>query len=114
MRLVILESPYAGDIERNVTYARAALHDCLMRGEAPFASHLIYTQPGVLDDCEPCQRQYGIDAGIAWGDVADAVVVYTDLGMTAGMRYGIERHEQAGRAIEYRTLPSPQRPSGDD
>ena len=34
MRLVILESPYAGDIERNVAYARACLRDSLLRGEA--------------------------------------------------------------------------------
>ena len=31
MRLVILESPYAGDVELNVAYARDCLHDCLMR-----------------------------------------------------------------------------------
>ena len=50
LRRVILESPYAGDIERNVAYARAAMRDSLLRGEAPIASHLLYTQPGVLDD----------------------------------------------------------------
>ena len=50
MRLVIVESPYAGDIEANVAYARACLGDCLSRGEAPFACHLLYTQPGVLRD----------------------------------------------------------------
>lgn len=33
MRRVIVESPYAGDIEKNVTYARAAIRDCLSRGE---------------------------------------------------------------------------------
>src|SRR3989344_992162 len=33
MRLVILESPYAGDVELNVAYARDCLHDCLMRGK---------------------------------------------------------------------------------
>jgi len=32
MRLVILESPYAGDIEANVEYARAALTAAL-KGE---------------------------------------------------------------------------------
>ena len=40
MKLVVVESPYAGDVETNVRYARAAIRDCLMRGEAPFASHL--------------------------------------------------------------------------
>ena len=46
MRFVIVESPYAGDVAANVEYARAAVADCLRRGEAPFASHLLYT----LDD----------------------------------------------------------------
>ena len=44
---VILESPYAGDIERNVKYARMAVRDSLSRGEAPIASHLLYTQEGI-------------------------------------------------------------------
>lgn len=58
--LVIVESPYSGDIERNLCYARAALKDCFDRGEYPFASHLLYTQKDVLDDNIPEQRQLGI------------------------------------------------------
>ena len=108
MRRVIVESPYAGEDEakvaENETYARAALRDCLRRGEAPIASHLLYTQPGVLDDTDPDERRQGIDAGLAWGDIADAVVVYTDLGISNGMKYGIERHKDAGRHIEYRSI----------
>jgi hypothetical protein len=104
MRRVIVESPYAGDVEANVEYARAALYDCLMRGEAPFASHLLYTQPGVLDDSIPDERLDGIYAGLAWADVADAVVVYTDRGISDGMQYGITRHKESGRTVEYRSL----------
>lgn len=47
MIFVIVESPYAGDVERNTAYARAAVRDCLMRGEAPFASHLLYMAYGI-------------------------------------------------------------------
>ena len=57
MRLVIIESPYAGDIEKNVEYARACVRDSLSRGEAPIASHLLYTQPGILKDEIPSERQ---------------------------------------------------------
>ena len=46
MRQVIFESPYAGNVEENVAYARAAVRDSLLRGELPIASHLLYTQPG--------------------------------------------------------------------
>lgn len=42
MKLVVVESPYAGDVERNLRYLRAAMADCLARGEAPFASHGLY------------------------------------------------------------------------
>jgi hypothetical protein len=89
MRLVIIESPYAGDVETNVAYARAAVRDSLLCGEAPIASHLLYTQPGILDDAISSERQHGIDAGLAWRTVAQATVVYTDLGVTKGMKYGI-------------------------
>jgi hypothetical protein len=85
MRLVIIESPYAGNIERNMAYARACLADSLARGEAPIASHLLYTQPGVLDDNKPGERALGIAAGLAWMAVADAQVFYVDLGWSRGM-----------------------------
>lgn len=104
MRLVILESPYAGDVQRNISYARAALRDSLRRGEAPMASHLLYTQPGVLDDNNRDDRQRGIEAGLAWGRVADATVVYTDLGITPGMAAGIARAVLEGRPVERRSL----------
>jgi hypothetical protein len=72
LRRVILESPYAGDIERNVAYARAAMRDSLLRGEAPIASHLLYTQPGVLDDQVSDERRLGIEAGLVWRVAAEA------------------------------------------
>lgn len=104
MKRVILESPYAGEIERNVRYARACMRDSLVRGEAPIASHLLYTQPGILRDDENAERQMGIEAGLAWGDAAEATIVYIDFGISAGMRQGIARAETDGRTIEYRTL----------
>jgi len=105
MKLVILESPYAGNVKRNEAYARLCLRDCLMRGEAPFASHLLYTQSRVLDDTVPEERAFGINAGLKWGRVAEKSVVYTDVGISSGMKYGIERAKKDGRPVEYRTLP---------
>lgn len=93
MRRVIVESPYGAPdqagIERNLRYLRACLADCHRRGEAPIASHGLHTQPGVLDDRVPAEREQGINAGFAWRDFADATVVYTDLGESSGMRAGI-------------------------
>lgn len=105
MRLVILESPYGGDVEGNVEYARKAMHDCLMRGEAPYASHLLYTQPHVLDDLKPEERKLGIEAGFAWGVKAEKVVVYTDRGISSGMELGIANAQKNGIPVEYRSLP---------
>lgn len=102
---VILESPYAGDIERNDAYLNAALHDCLMRGEAPFASHGLYTRPGVLDDTVPAERAAGIAAGFAWRALAQRTVVYVDLGISRGMEAGIRDAIQRGNPVEYRSLP---------
>ena len=104
MKLVILESPFAGDVEKNIEYARACVRDSLLRGEAPIASHLLYTQPGVLNDDVPAERQHGIDAGLAWRAVADGSVVYTDLGISKGMEYGIAAAKAAGKTIEFREI----------
>jgi hypothetical protein len=106
MRRVIIESPYAGateaEIATNKTYALECLRDCLRRGEAPFASHVIYTL--VLHDYFPADRQLGIDAGLAWGEVADATVVYIDRGISLGMKLGIAHAERRGRPVEQRRL----------
>ncbi len=104
MTLTILESPYAGDINTNTDYARACMRDSLLRGEAPIASHLLYTQPGILDDDIENERQHGIDAGLAWLAVADKTVVYTDLGISEGMEHGIELAKRYHNQIEYRSL----------
>ena len=103
MRRVIIESPYAGNKQANILYAMDAMKDCLMRGEAPLASHLLYTQ--VLDDDVQAERSLGMDAGWAWMCQADAVVVYSDLGLSSGMQAGIDRAKAKGIPIEVRKLP---------
>lgn len=103
-RLVIIESPFAGDVEANVAYARRCLRDSLDRGEAPIASHLLYTQPGVLDDGNAGERNAGIEAGLAWGRMAAATVVYADRGVSPGMGLGIARANTEGRPVEFRRL----------
>jgi hypothetical protein len=101
---VLVESPYSGDIERNERYARAALKDCFERGEAPFASHLLYTQPLVLNDLIEEERKKGISAGLLWGEGAAYTVVYVDLGVSKGMIAGIENALAKGRPVVYRKL----------
>ncbi len=108
LSLVLVESPFAGGlgVELNLKYLRDALRDCFLKGEAPFASHALYTQPGVLDDMIPAERSLGIKAGLEWGSNASKTVIYTDLGISEGMRHGIENAKSANRPIEYRSLPA--------
>lgn len=104
MKLVIMESPFAGAVQQNVHYARLCLRDCLMRGEAPIASHLLYTQENVLDDLIPAERTLGIAAGLAWRAVAESAVFYVDRGWSSGMTAARELYDREGFPYEIRTL----------
>lgn len=114
-QLVLIESPFAFKstdtvqkrvgLFRNITYARLALQDSFKRGEFPWCSHLIYTQPLVLDDDIPAERQLGIHAGLAWGSMAELSAFYLDLGLSTGMEYGLREASRCNRAIEKRWLP---------
>lgn len=107
MKLVVVESPYAGDVEANVAYARRCVLDCLRRGESPYASHLFFTQPGILDDLIPAERDLAILAGLAWGLAADLVAVYIDRGVSKGMMQGILTHRRARKEIVCRSIEHP-------
>ena len=103
-RLVVIESPYAGDVAANVAYAKRAMMHSLSLGEAPIASHLLWTQPGLLDDAEPAERKAGLEAGLAWHRVAEAVVFYVDLGMSPGMAAAAKHATRFSKPIEERRI----------
>lgn len=102
MKCVILESPYAGDVARNLAYAHDCVRDCLRRGESPYASHIMLTT--ATDDTVAEQRQAGIAAGLEWSGRADAVVFYVDHGLSPGMVFALHHHIQHRRTIEFRYL----------
>ena len=102
MKVVIIISPYSGDVETNVAYARACLFDSLMRDEAPFASHLLYTQ--VLDDTQPTHRARGMAAGHKIMRRADLAAVYLDHGKSDGMKEDIAYAGKHQLPIEERWL----------
>lgn len=137
MKLVIIESPYAPqtplptvkcngkecceehcgvllrrdwELKRNARYLDACLLDSLRRGEACFASHGLYTRPGVLDDMQPEERALGIRAGFAWREVAFGSIFYVDIGWSNGMRDGeadaqrVRRELNKDHVIETRLL----------
>jgi hypothetical protein len=106
MRRVVVESPLSPSngysVARNQDYARDCVTDSLERGEAPYASHLFYTQ--VLDDDVTAERKLGMEAGFLWGEAAQTVAVYTDRGMSRGMIEGILRAHRRGANIEFRSI----------
>ncbi len=106
-KLVIVESPFKAtgyySEEQHRLYLMHALADCYMRGEAPFASHHLATE--VLDDSTPYERALGIRCGLAWGKHCDLVAVYSDLGVSSGVKEAISFYKSLGKPIEWRTLP---------
>ncbi len=103
--LVNLESPYAGDIERNTLYARFCMRDSIVNhNEAPFASHLLYTQPFILHEDIPEERELGISTGLEFTKATEKTVMYVDLGITKGMEQAMYNAERNGIIVEKRKL----------
>lgn len=105
-RIVVIESPYAGNTERDRLahrlYAKRALLHSICTGESPFASHMLYTQ--VLDDDKPEKRALGIRAGLSFYAVAKICAVYSDYGISPGMYEGIKAARSNGVLVDFRTI----------
>lgn len=99
---VVLESPYAGNVERNKMYLERCMRNSLRLGESPFASHRMFT--AALDDTVPAERELGLAAGFAWYAAAEACVVYIDHGISDGMKRGIAHAESLGMPVELRRI----------
>lgn len=107
MKLVIIESPYAGDIAANLCYLHRCMIHSIQRLESPFASHIIY--PQILDDTKPEERRLGMELGFAWLGRADLQAFYTDLGWSNGMIEAYKVGRGLNKAFEIRALDGPRR-----
>ena len=95
MAVVFLESPYSGDIDRNIRYlALCSLDAALLHNECPYASHANMTQHPraktmfVSDYDEKWNtvtREQGIELSQRIRLRCDKTVFYTDLGWSSGM-----------------------------
>lgn len=108
MRLVIIESPFRGDIDQNLLYAFACVRDSIIRGESPYASHLML--PGALNDSDPGERALGISCGYAWWRAASLIAFYTDLGWSEGMLEAFKKARTSPIKWEERSIASNQYP----
>lgn len=90
-------SPYAGNTRKNV---RDAIRYCLYlieNGRIPVASHLIY--PQILDDNDPASRELGLMFGLSLLEICDEVWVFTENGISEGMRAEIHEARKLRKKI---------------
>jgi len=100
-----LNAPTQAGIERNQLYGRIAAVDCLRRHESPYASHIMLAHPDMLNDLNEEERTLGISAGFRFIPQTKKSVVYADLGISRGMKAGIEYAKSLGHSVEYRHIP---------
>lgn len=105
MLTAIIESPYAGNVQRNRMYLQDCIRHALTSGISPYASHQMLTS--ALDDDHPDQRELGISAGYAWWNRADLLLFYTDLGWSHGMKAARQRAEHYRMPYKLCTIRSP-------
>lgn len=105
--IILLESPYLHehpiDGEEYSIYLSRCLRDSLKRGEAPIATHAMYTRPGVLN----LSIGEATLATLASDDLAELIpitVAYTDYGITEKMDLGLDRAGRWKHTIEYREI----------
>ena len=88
MKLVYICSPYAGDIEKNVTAARGYSRFAVGKGFIPVAPHLLF--PQFLNDADPDERELGMFFRNALMSKCSEVWVFGS-NITAGMTAEIKR-----------------------
>lgn len=101
-RRVFLASPYSGNWHENMAYLKLAIHDCLRRREAPFASHALY--PQFLNDSLTVERDKGIQAALMFLPVCHALVAYVDLGISEGMEFELQMARNMDVPVERRRV----------
>jgi hypothetical protein len=90
MNIVLVESPYAAGTTNKREARETALHyaawcmaDSCARGEAPIASHLLYT---LVYPEDRAGREQGLARRDELACRVDVVALYTDIGETEGMQ----------------------------
>ncbi len=98
MKLIYVASPYAGDVEKNIAFAKLACRYVMEQRHAFFAPHLLY--PQILDDTDPAERKTGLKFGLRILEICDELWVCGDR-ISTGMEAEIELAKQLGIPIRY-------------
>lgn len=98
MKLIYLASPYAGDVEKNIEFAKRACSHVINEGHAFFAPHLLY--PQLLNDADPAERQVGLSMGLAVLPRCDELWCYGS-SISQGMHLEIREAERLGIPVRW-------------
>lgn len=93
---IYVVSKYAGDVEKNVSYAITYCKFVIAMGHQPIASHLLY--PQMLDDNVPEERHLGCDFGMNLLRICDEVWVFGSE-YSKGMEAEVSKARQLGMMI---------------
>ena len=99
---VMIESPYAGEVDKNRKYLQECIRHSISLKEAPFASHQMYTD--ALNDNNYTERTTGINAGYEWMEWVIYVIFYIDYGMSKGMHLALNKAIKLNKDIVFRKL----------
>lgn len=98
--IVYICSPYAGEIEKNVTAAQEYSRFAVDKGYIPIAPHLLF--PQFLNDADPKERQLGLFFGNALMSKCSEVWVFGSH-ISAGMDAEIKRAKWKNYRLRYFT-----------
>lgn len=97
-RLVYICSPYAGNIEYNVSRARGYSRFVMSKGHIPLAPHLLF--PQFLDDDDRQEREMGLSFALHLLKKSDGLWVFGSK-VTDGMAREIKRAKSLRIPIRY-------------
>lgn len=99
MKCVYICSPYSGDTERNIKYAKELTAQAIMDGYCPITPHLYI--PLCLNDNEPRERKQGLEIALRLLEQCDLLIVGTRFKISKGMEVEIETAERLGIEVRY-------------
>ena len=97
-KLVYIASPYAGDVLKNIEFAKAACRYAMRQNCTPVAVHLLY--PQFLDDGNLMERAAGIRYGLEAMWQARELWVF-GASISEGMRAEIELAKDLKIPVKY-------------
>lgn len=84
-------------------YAKRCAQDSMRRNEAPLVSHVFYYDLFGYSTVA-IERDLGFNSQLAWIRKCDLVVVYSDYGMTQGMKAAVDYAKFKNKKIEFRVI----------